>query len=149
MEKLELKHIAHYLPYGLECILSHTGIFNLDNEFGTPPQALMPMKIINLCIFDRIEIELHSKKTNWGVGFIELDEIKPILRPLSDLAKEIEHNGEKFFPIDKLRPIDSIIINKTGLRVDLIKEDWERLYSWHFDVNNLIGKDLAIDINTL
>jgi hypothetical protein len=29
-----------------------------------------------------------------------IEKIKPILRPLSDLTKEIEVNGEKFIPIE-------------------------------------------------
>ena len=103
MEKLELKDIASYLPYGVEFILSDKGIFNLDSEYGTPYQAYKPMKIINM-VFGRneCEIEIHSDETNWGVGFIELDEVLPILRPLYDLTKEIDVNGEKFIPIVKL-----------------------------------------------
>lgn len=33
MEKLELKHIVGYLPYGLPARLSSEGIFNLDSEY--------------------------------------------------------------------------------------------------------------------
>lgn len=78
----------------------------------------------------------------------------PILRPLSDLTKEIEHNGEKFVPIDLLR--------KDGY---YIGEDWiienfkdvenssfgfiQKLLEWHFDAANLIEKGEAIDVNSL
>ncbi len=87
IEKLELKHIQAYPLDTLEFILSEKGIFNLDSEHGTPHQATQPMKITNLLIGERIEVELHSEKSNWGVGFVELYEIKPALRPLSDLTK--------------------------------------------------------------
>ena len=86
------------------------------------------------------------------------NEIKPILHPLSDLTKEIEHNGEKFVPTEKLDHILTIYDNSVILelrdykRIDLIKyplDIIQKLYEWHFDIHNLIENGLAIDINTL
>ena len=65
MKKLELEHLAPYLPYGLKYI---------DDDV------------------DKI-VELHNLDT--GIGLVNfgwgdaknLYEIKPILRPLSDLTK--------------------------------------------------------------
>ena len=65
--KLELKHLAGYLPYGL--------------KYKDIPKG-----------FDGIR-ELDIKTFDWC-----LENGKPILRPLSDLTKEIEVNGEKFVP---------------------------------------------------
>ncbi len=77
---------------------------------------------------------------------------KPILHPLSDLTKEIDHNGEKFVPVVEIMKI------KDGgewisVQYQPIKNNpyWviEKLYEWHFDIHGLIGEGLAIDINTL
>lgn len=100
---------------------------------------------------------------------------KPILHPLSDLTKEIKHNGEMFVPIEKIWSIvyndsinskfeyittaNSILCHsiKTGydchVFVDNIYDNkfWKiiKLVEWHFDIAGLIEKGEAIDVNTL
>jgi len=149
-DKLELKHLAAYTLETLEVILSEKGIFNLDCEHGVPFEAYEPMKIINICLGETPEIEIHSEKHNWGVGFIELDEIKLKLRSLSQLAdKEI---------IDKLMELINEDIESDFL-MNLYSTErcrtWnyikhapytviEILLKWHFDIFGLIGKGLAI-----
>ena len=69
---LTIKHLAPYLPYGLKMKYeskSHESIKDLTCS----------------SIEYMIATEHHGK-------------FKPILRPLTDLTKEIEHNGEKFMP---------------------------------------------------
>jgi len=137
--KLELKHLAGYLPYGLKMLA--------NNDFVSP-------KI--------------RKLTVDGYQFI-VNTRKPILRPLSDLTKEIENNGEKFVPINVLneafRPMskDLVPYGYNGkLEIDIDTENYsqtidlmdgfciaQKLYEWHFDIHGLIEKGLAIDINTL
>ena len=77
---------------------------------------------------------------------------KPILHPLSDLTKEIEHKGEKFIPIKKIaiyNPnnmeylIECVV---TGLVEYIVLR---QLIEWHFDITDLISKGEAIDVNTL
>lgn len=73
---------------------------------------------------------------------------KPILRPLSDLTKEIEVNGEKFVPKNWLG------YNYIGENLGTNMATWshrtvQKLYEWHFDIHGLISTGLAIDINTL
>ena len=75
-----------------------------------------------------------------------------ILHPLSDLTKEIEHNGEKFVPIrwfekegwfgnDLLRGmVKNNYINIETLPHCIVK----KLIEWHFDVFGLIPAGLAI-----
>lgn len=88
MEKLELKHIAPYLPYGLKCQLNRLGIFNLDEEYPIPHNDIC--EITNLVkINDDWEIEI-SGSGDCSFGMIGLDEIDIFLRPLSDLYKEID-----------------------------------------------------------
>ena len=73
-------------------------------------------KIVDLhCIDNGISL------VNFGWGDAKnIDEVFPILHPLSDLTKEIEHKGEKFVPMielsklagfepQQLDPIDEIV----------------------------------------
>lgn len=89
-----------------------------------------------------------------GSGFLSVEHIlnseryKPILRPLSDLTKEIEVNGQRFMPSLTLR------LSYTGEMIVLNPATWsyrviEILFKCHFDVFGLIPAGLAIDINTL
>lgn len=174
MEKLELQHLAPYLPYELR--------MKYDNNFLSPSERLL-------------DIENYNFLTGLA---------KPILRPLSDLTKEISHDGEKFVPIIELYKIargrykDSIVkywelLSSNSIKVEmeghlnyifsLVYSDCdmrlgigfnfelystdlrndnpsnivvqccniliEKLFEWHFDVFGLIEQGLAIDINTL
>ena len=85
-------------------------------------------------------------------NFIKEDGHKLILRPLSDLTKEIEHKGEKFVPMDRIA-----IYNPNNLCyfIECILTgmvEWivvTKLIEWHFDIADLISKGEAIDVNTL
>lgn len=94
---------------------------------------------------------------------------KLMLHPLSDLTKEIEHKGEKFIPIEKLKNIYEAEIGEIaninyhnidgftlfGTQIDdsyeisMPYKIYERLFEWHFDVFGLIPEELALDINDL
>ncbi len=139
MEKLELKHLAGYLPFGvlvtkedwdnyLKMVVEHKDIYDLEIKDVLRFQA------------------------------------KPILRPLSDLKKEIEVNGEKFVPMGMLCSIE--VSEEEAFKLyGKIPEIWkyisetktrywyfwqvQKLFEWHFDVYGLIEKGLAIDVNTL
>tara|TARA_R110000772_G_C13017270_1_gene410128 strand:- start:55 stop:450 length:396 start_codon:yes stop_codon:yes gene_type:complete len=129
--KLELKHLAPYLPYGLK-------YNNIKNN--------------NTYTMRSISTEINMVDFGWGDA-MELNEVKPILRPLSDLTKEIKHDGDKFTPctdyyylkdeLEELSTLDSSYIRYT--RYNVVKV----LFELHFDVFGLIEKGLAIDINTL
>ena len=134
--KLELKHIAPYLPYGLKCLndnLPDTNI-TIDELIG----------ISNHIVWSGIFSKKH------GSTHVPICGIKPILRPLSDLTKEIEENGEKFVPQKKLSHLDlEWLIKSDNLIMKTNYEDVLLLLEWHFDIYNLIPNNLAIDINTL
>lgn len=132
MEKLELKHLAPYLPYGLK--LYHSGykakhILEASIKEG---------------VYDR---EMSAVTLTAMVNDNEY--LKPILRPLSDLTKEIEHNGEKFVPVDRLEWNSYDHIIKKGMCDNVGYQYMIKLFEWHFDVFGLIEKGLAIDINTI
>lgn len=154
--KLELKHLAPYLPYGLELqILQH-------------PFGIVPRKLELDCGHD---FNYHLQEGN----------VKPILRPIEDLIKEIEIDGLKFIPIMVLFggenykeynfTIDILEKPFFGKKIEISVKDlgspcvtfglknplnnilnyqnWELLFKWHFDVFELIEKGLAININEL
>ena len=99
---------------------------------------------------------------DWELGYLE---IKPILRPLSDLTKEIEIDGKKFVPFDQVfdeldRELCDVHYDvcdalTSGLHdikthIKLIPFDMmEYFLAWHFDVLGWIESGDAIDINTL
>lgn len=95
--KLELKHIVGYLPYGLKVI--HTD-FEPEGSFTQEAEI------------ETISTECICFKSKWSASDYYFDdpdsEIKPILRPLSNLTKEIEVNGEKFVPIVELAKLTHI-----------------------------------------
>ena len=132
MKKLELKHLAPYLPYGLVMRYTKDG-----RPFrGTKKNEVLTIQNIELLMFSQFRL--------------------PILRPLSDLTKEIEIDGKRFVPIEKicktvyqqnkvLFSINNLIEGVTGIYYYQV----EKLFEWHFDIFGLIEKNLAIDINTL
>ena len=157
--ELELKHVAPYLPYELKVYNSiHENISIMVSDPTMYNNPLIGVK---------------------GINFIDGRINNPILHPLSDLTKEIEHNGEKFVPIYELFNIqfkdtahveyirnmyfietnnfinashystsEESSFNKRNIKLN---NYWkiEKLYEWHFDIDGLIEKGLAIDINTL
>jgi hypothetical protein len=76
---------------------------------------------------------------------------------LSDLTKEIEHNGEKFVPIEFLSQYPSLKLEDECKSI-MSDNRWlnhcsyflvSYLFEWHFDVFGLIEDGLAIDLNTI
>lgn len=97
--------------HGCLYALNEKGFFNLDSESNHPSGAYEPLKITNICIpeSNKIEVELDSINSNWGVGFIESDEVMPYLFSFDDIVKPIQikevNNGEPFIPIEELLKI--------------------------------------------
>jgi len=133
--KLELKHLAPYLPYGLK-------IYACQNEYV---------------------LELEEEMDNETISVRETIENnhKPILFPISDLTKEICINGLFFCPIKCLLEdvgfdVSEFNNSNFNIKTDTFTDldissfnDVQKLLEWHFDVFGLIEKGLAIDINTL
>lgn len=120
-DRLELKHLAPYLPYKLKFTgyLKHNSSLPFDDSED----------ILTLCPFVLAYLDQ------------EFEEFKPILRPLSDLDKDnfkemgINHNWYG---------LKNYLTNIKEMKV----KDFEYLVRNHFDVFGLIEKGLAIDINT-
>jgi hypothetical protein len=81
-------------------------------------------------------------------------DFKLILLNLSDLTKEITHNGETFVPIENIA-IYSTTNQGLAYLIEQIRTGFievivfNKLLEWHFDVFGLIENNLAIDLNTL
>lgn len=131
--------LAFSLPYGLKLFnknCEHKRMYEMDGLFT--PNAV------------------HCKETN-RVDYFHC-EIMPILRPLSDITKEIEHNGEKFVPIErvcffeKIDDLDSFSKFFKAMLNDLEHLPFaiiQKLIEWHFDLFDGIKNKEAIDVNIL
>lgn len=91
----------------------------------------------------------------------EFEKFTPIVRPLSDINKKIEHKGETFVPIVELLKngfFDTSEMSEEEIMsyvevysyIDLIALNDLPLYlQWHFDLFGGIESGEAIDVNTL
>ena len=98
----------------------------------------------------------HNEEVTISDGEYEYDlllnDILPILHPLSDLTKEIEHKGEKFVPIDRIKESQYHLFFRgdiTSPLEGLQFSELRKLIEWHIDAADLISKGEAIDVNTL
>ena len=129
MKKLKLEHLAPYLPYKLK--------YQLKGNYPV-------IKGVENIIEDIREInpfDFTLKKV------LDWETCKPILRPLSDLTKEMFEGKFNELYIVQFYTIIQYpnIINLNELNYFVI----QKLFEWHFDCFNLISKGLAIDVNSL
>lgn len=128
--KIELKHLAPYLPYGLKirCFRKGEKLFLED--------IILTGEILDYILSE------DANRYNYH---------KPILRNLSDLTKEIEHNGEKFVPMEYILSMTSksfkdsprqerlteAVVN--DLKFGNLQYKYvQKLFEWHFDVFSLL-----------
>lgn len=158
---IKLEEICGYLPYKVSVMMlvendSYEPIIEILQGLEYGYQSGEPLALIG------------------EFGEVDLSIIKPILRPLSDLTKEIEYNGEKFVPIKVIEKeflMEGLLLFKeteygwTGftdgkdcnIPIYMCNEIMpecgygiiKKLYKWHFDIHRLIERNDAIDINTL
>ncbi len=135
--ELEAKHLCPYLPYGLKL------------------QYIVRDKLISTGIMKSIihnDSETHPTKININYqGEEHIWMFKPILRPLSDIDKELFINGSfGFIPINYFLGEDSdLILNAIQIK-DLSFIPYNlinKLFEWHFDVFGLIPAGLAVSIH--
>lgn len=157
-KNLNLNHLAPY-PMGDDDGL----LIKTNTRRSTESGINIGYKVGNLIgVSARSGVEILLDKDEFSVDY-DLNEIKPILRPLSDLEKEIIFNGKNFIPIAKIHEMffhfgfdDN---NFTTIRYNIWFQKYEplfgkylvveTLFTWHFDVFNLIDDNLAIDLNTI
>lgn len=130
--KLTIKELAPYAPY------------NLKVQLGVTERDLTAISCDSKYVFVTEYIGARKKQ------MAGIESIKPLLRPLSDLASEIEHNGERFVPMDEVHLHHNFSVLKTdNLQSDPTRYPYtvvEFLISLHFDVFGLIERGLALPI---
>ena len=154
--KLELKHLAPYQEHKVKLLVD-------GRKYNIAYLSTKRIAFIDIQGYGDVE----KMKWEYASG-----KVQPILRPLSDLTKEIEHNGKKFTMVYKLKEYQRLIHadlpekhNELDDRIDLLMKEIDifgcfilqlrsyfiirQLISKHFDVFGLIEQNLAIDINTV
>ena len=175
--KHNLNYFSSYLPYKLQLIV---------------PDTTMICTLAGVNYSDQnIEVDYPRKKNGCKgeiLNFYDgenrghngyIDNCKLLLRPGSDITKEIEVNGKRFVPIDvffemeySFKPNEEFGYRGIGkfasgsvymfhhtrhnpmsfISCDLLEMDYkfvQKLFEWHFDLFGLIPVDLAIDINKI
>lgn len=130
--KLELKHLAPYLPYEL-------GLYDVSDE--TTNKLTVKSNLLKEYPLDIVLDHIYL--------------VKPILRPLKDLTnelidqlKETHPNCPNFFGL--FQPPHGWEYHKKNISNSFVEYAiFNKLCEWHFDVFGLIEKGLAIDKNTL
>jgi hypothetical protein len=118
--KLELKHLACYLPYGLKMSDSKGSIFYLSTTSNMLGEGIEG-RDIHTCF----------------------QYYKPILRPIEDLYNEETDCGIKIVHYFNFRTSVKLDCRNFPYHV------MEQLFKNHFDVFGLIDKGLAISYNDL
>lgn len=137
MEKLTIKELAPYLPYKLQW------------KFEGSDEVHEVMGI------DITDFGIHLFSPYGDYGKCRINEGKPLLRPLSSLTEEIDHNGERFIPINNLKHLYGwdylwyeVLGEITNFNVNKLKYACLKLLlEWHFDVFGLIERGLALPID--
>lgn len=131
--KLEIKHLSVYLPYGLK--------FKTNTGWCT---------LLTINYDDNLINESYEET-------YDLKDIKPILRPLSDLYKEdlnylVNNHSTDWFADTNNEYLINDYLEKENLHhyIEFLPFG---LVQWfienHYDIFGLIEKGLAINVNTL
>ena len=134
-------NLHNYLPYKIKCKISNEGkqLIGTLSAIYSDGSASFP---------DIIESE-H--------GF---ENIKPLLHPMNRINDKISHNQEFFVPIDKLLDMcstdnsENFLSHVQDFAMKINDIDFEecpywitqKLHEWHFDINGLILKGMAEEI---
>lgn len=124
--KLEIKHLAPYLPYGLECSI-HSELF--PNPILTGINGIFAY------------LNYHGANLSF-----EIEKIKPILRPLSDYA-DINSDAMNSLNCDMSEQIN---LNEFAIGYICLGSLYQSTYDLclknHIDVFGLIDKGLALPL---
>ena len=138
MERLTIKELAPYVEHDIKGLL-------------TPQKEIVTLTGIFVDKFG-----LHEVQINYN-GCYALSRFKPLLRPLSSLTDEIEHNGERFVPMVEIKnseyyshyELEDFVRNSFsyGSLNSLSYQLITKLHEWHFDVFGLIDRGIALPID--
>lgn len=130
--KIELKHLAPYLPYGLKI------------------QGQTNFEIAELSCVTDTSVNIRGRGFSYGM-WADIFDIKPILRPLSFYYKGL--TGGKVMDmlgcaLSEVHEIWDLFTGEIKLS-DIKKSTYDVICRNHIDMFGLIKEGLAIDINTL
>lgn len=146
MDKLTVDILANYLPFNTTLLVE-----SIYSDFTCP-------LVVNN--------STNSFRNGMDIDTAIEYNAKPFLLPLSYLTKEITHEGERFIPIECLNEEahtdDGNVFTFNGKYLMfhnnkdtqwnyLAVPMWafQSLHRWHFDLYDLIPKNLAIDKRTI
>jgi len=153
--KLEKKHIYAYLEHDVK-------VNYFDTLIGMAGGYIEGQMFNPLQVFYNGQDNENIKAVMSSDIFLTLEDVKLILRPLSDLTKEIEVNGENVNPSEILISKNFGFSEKSGCIEEYLDaftlhyKDYNEYPYWliqflckyHFDFMGLIPAGLAVDINT-
>jgi hypothetical protein len=129
IDRVELKHLAPYLPYGFSC--------TNGNEIVEVTIQNLDMLIISQDEFKPILRPLSDLDSEITIG-------KDTFIPIDRLGWKLDLGQTK----DNGRANLSSWLCRCDYALSALY-DVQLLFEWHFDVYELIDKGLAIDINTI
>lgn len=154
--ELELKHIKSYQIGGDKSLKVQFADPNYKKHHDKNISVIG--RLVGINVWDKSKSIFASIEADNGCRYgLSLNEIKPLLIPMSSLYTEITHNGNTFIPWKELDwgswndEIGYIVSAEYGENprvainvLDFI-DDYYKLLEWHFDVFGLIDKGLALD----
>lgn len=137
-DKLTIQELAAYLPWGLR--VKHTVNYNGFTEDSFVSLESLSEECASFSDFS----------CDWFFDNDENDcDIKLLLYPLSSLTKEIEHKGEKFVPVEKMKELDLGSLPRSLDYRWLYYHQSQKLLEWNFDIFGLLDRGLAVDKTTI
>ena len=141
--KLELKHLANYLPYGLKARFRETDKPNCRKYVIGTIGAMYCEK--NGCVSITCYDTVNAAPTKF----------MPILRPLTDLyRKDLSFNEEILdsfsdYSWNRFEEVFFSVLKPRNANEFITYENTELLFKNHYDLFGLIEQGLAFDINDL
>jgi hypothetical protein len=143
--KLEIKHLAPYLPYKLKCLYTHTNKIGTISNIYTIGDGYDNEDV-------KLSIDYNNEEHIWM--------FKPILRPISDLSILVKDEFERYDGIRSGKADEEVInifceengVDEIIENIDLKSlpyECIEYIFRNHYDFFGLIEAGLAIDKTTL
>ena len=136
--KLELKHLAPYLPHRINCY--GRGEVVEETQYSANPIS----KLLTITGLNPSWVTVEGIRLTMDEGIL-IEDCIPILRPLSDLTKR---DWDKIFTTDDID--DILTIFQSDKSMDCVEYYLVNiLLSYHFDIFGLVEEGLALDINTI
>lgn len=147
MEKLEVKHLAPYLPHGILTNKGKLVSIHTDCQSAKEPILKLESELDKTDITEQIIKYPDFEPSKYGYETCLISEVKPILRPLSDLVSDgdLSPIGETVFRnFPEMFETMPLIVDKNPSMLYYEYGIVESLFEFHFDVFGLIDKGLAI-----